>query len=90
MASVAALASALTVPVRFCSFEGYGRRAIDQPGWGCFEIEDIMYLVGPIAGIDGLDIFLLLASIGTPIFMVMTIVEYVKGPSSGTGADEKA
>ncbi len=87
---VAAIAVGVTVTVRIGIFRRYGRSAIDQPSWGGFEIEDIMYLVGPIAWIDGLDIFLLLASIGTPIFMVMTILEYVKGPSSGTGADEKA
>lgn len=86
---VAATAVGVTVTVRIGIFQRYGRSAIDQPSWGGFEIEDIMYLVGPIAWIDGLDIFLLLASIGTPIFMVMTILEYVKGPASGTGTDEK-
>ncbi len=87
---VAATAVGITVTVRIGIFQRYGRSAIDQPSWGGFEIEDIMYLVGPITWFGGLDVFLLLASIGTPIFMAMTIMEYVKGPKPGRGADEKA
>ena len=51
---------------------------------------DLGVHVGPEAVFGGLDVFLLLASIGTPIFMAMTIMEYVKGPAPGAGADKKA
>jgi archaetidylinositol phosphate synthase len=76
MGGVAAFAVGVTVTLRMEIFRKFGRDAIDQPGFGGFEIEDIMYVVGPLAWFGGLDVFLLLASIGTPIFMLMTIREY--------------
>ena len=76
MGAVAAIAVGVTVTLRMEIFRAFGRDAIDQPGFAGFEIEDIMYVVGPLAWFGGLDVFLLLASIGTPIFMVMTIREY--------------
>ncbi|MGY8959131.1 MAG: CDP-alcohol phosphatidyltransferase family protein, partial [Alphaproteobacteria bacterium] len=76
MGGVAAFAVGVTVTLRMEIFRKFGRDAIDQPGFAGFEIEDIMYVVGPLAWFGGLDVFLLLASIGTPIFMLMTIREY--------------
>ena len=87
---VAAFSVGVTVTVRMGIFQRYGRNAIDQPSWGGFEIEDIMYVVAPVTWFGGLDVFLLLAGIGTPIFMVMTVLEYVKGPATETGVDERA
>ena len=76
MGFVAALSVGITVTVRMEIFRRFGRDAIDQPGWGGFEIEDIMYIVGPLAWFGGLDVFLLLAAIGTPVYMVMTVREF--------------
>jgi phosphatidylglycerophosphate synthase len=76
---IAALCVAVTVAVRMVIYRRFGSAAIDQPSWGGFEIEDIMYIVGPVAWFGGLAPFLLLASIGTPIFMIVTIREYFTG-----------
>lgn len=78
MGFVAAFSVAVTVTVRMEIFRKFGRDAIDQPSFAGFEIEDIMYIVGPLAWFGGLDVFLLLASIGTPIFMVVTILEFFR------------
>lgn len=74
---VAAVSVGVTVTIRMAIFQRFGRDAIDQPDWGGFEIEDIMYIVGPLAWFGGLDVFLLLAAIGTPIFMVLTVWEFI-------------
>jgi hypothetical protein len=63
-------------------YRRFGSGAIDQPSWGGFEIEDIMYIVGPVAWFNELAFFLVLASIGTPIFMIVTIREYFTGGGS--------
>lgn len=87
---IAAISVAITVAVRLEMSRRYGHDAIDQPNWFGFELEDIMYLVGPIAWLDGLDIFLLLASIGIPIFMLMTIWEFFsRGKSLRRQTSEK-
>ena len=38
-----------------------------------FDIEDIMYLAGPITWAGGLEYLLLAASIGTPVFLVIAL-----------------
>ncbi|NKB55672.1 MAG: CDP-alcohol phosphatidyltransferase family protein [Alphaproteobacteria bacterium] len=88
---IAAISVAVTVAVRLEISRRHGNDAIDQPNWFGFEIEDIMYLVAPIAWLDGLDIFLLLASIGIPVFMLLTVWEfYSRGRLLRRQADEKA
>jgi len=87
---ITAISVGVTVAVRLEMSRRYGHDAIDQPSWLGFELEDIMYLVGPIAWLDGLDIFLLLASVGLPIFMLLTIWEFfARGRSLRQQASEK-
>ena len=74
---ITASAVAVTVTVRLEASRRFGNDSIDQPSAFGFEIEDIMYLVGPIAWCDGLATFLLLASIGLPIYMIITIWDFV-------------
>ena len=46
-----------------------------------FDIEDVMYLAGPITWAGGLEYLLLAASIGTPIFLVIALaIARGKGP----------
>ena len=39
-----------------------------QPGAGGFEIEDVLYLIGPIAWLGGLPWFLTIAAVGAPLY----------------------
>lgn len=73
---LAAGAVAVTVVLRLEISRRFGNDAIDQPSLFGFEIEDIMYSVGPVAWCDGLAGFLLLAAIGVPVFMLVTIREF--------------
>ncbi len=81
----------ITVAVRLEISRRFGNDAIDQPNWLGFEIEDIMYLVGPIAWMDWLAPFLLLASIGLPIYMLITLWDfYARNRMQKQGLDEEA
>ncbi len=66
----AGLAGAFTVYLRVLNERRLGRMALSQPGWGGFEIEDVMYLVGPVTWLGELVFFLTAASVGTPLFLI--------------------
>jgi hypothetical protein len=46
-----------------------GRSAIRQAVFGGFEIEDTLYIVGPITWLGWLPSFLVVAPVGAPIFL---------------------
>ncbi len=45
-----------------------GRAAFDQPSWGGFEVEDILYLVAPVTWLGWLEPFVVAAGLGAPVF----------------------
>lgn len=75
---IAAVSVGVTVSLRAEMSRRFGNDSIAQPSWAGFEIEDIMYLVGPITWAGGLMPFLLLAAVGMPVYMVMTIVDFFR------------
>ena len=50
-----------------------GKSATEQPCFAGFEIEDVLYLIGPITWFGALRPFLIAAGIGAPIFMLLVI-----------------
>jgi archaetidylinositol phosphate synthase len=52
-----------------------GKIAVRQPSLLGFEAQDVLYLVGPVTWLDGLETFLMLAAIGTPIYAVAALWE---------------
>ncbi len=52
----------------------HGHQAIEQPSAGGFEIEDSLYLVGPIAWLDVLSPLLLAAGLGAPAYLGFTLI----------------
>ncbi len=76
-APVMGLSAGLAVAAIFLQrFEVERRRDKDatrQPGFAGFEIEDIMYIVAPVTWLGGLMPFLVLASIGAPLFLLFEI-----------------
>ena len=54
----------------------HGREAIAQPSWGGFEVQDVMYLVGPITWLGGLAPFLALAGVGAPLFLIWQLWDF--------------
>lgn len=61
----AGLANPVIVAVRMLMERRFGSRSVDHPHGGGFEIEDGIYLIGPITWLGGLKWFLLLYGIGS-------------------------
>ncbi|MHC4916933.1 MAG: CDP-alcohol phosphatidyltransferase family protein [Planctomycetota bacterium] len=76
MGIAAGLAVVVTFALRFELERRSSRAAVAQPSFGGFEVEDIMYLVGPLTWLGGLVPFLVLASIGAPVFLVYQAWEF--------------
>ena len=55
-----------------------GKEQIDQPNIGLFEIEDVFYLLPLITFLDVLQPFLIVATIGAPVFALWTLRDYLK------------
>lgn len=53
-----------------------GKAAVQQPSLFGFELEDVMYLLGPITWAGLLEPFLLLAGIGAPLFALFVLWEF--------------
>ncbi len=65
---IAAGAVALAVLLRLELERRAGKAATRQPNLLGFEAQDLLYLVGPAAWLDGLETFLMLAAIGAPVY----------------------
>ncbi len=52
-----------------------GRDAIHQSSFLGFEIEDTLYIVGPITWFGWLEPFILLSGIGTPLFLIYVLYD---------------
>ncbi len=76
MGIVAGLAVAVIFVLVFELERRVDREAISQRSVAGFEIEDVMYLVGPIVWLGGLVPFLALASVGAPVFLAYQIREF--------------
>jgi archaetidylinositol phosphate synthase len=69
----AGLATAVIFVVRMELERRAGKAATQQPNLLGFEVEDVMYLVGPITWLDLLPPLLLLAGIGTPLCALLVL-----------------
>lgn len=82
----AALALGLTVGVanpvicalRMLMDSRYGADAVEHPTAGGFEIEDFIYLIGPIAWLGWIEYFFLVYGLGTFGYLVFTIVSFLR------------
>jgi archaetidylinositol phosphate synthase len=61
--------------VRMWAENRLGLDAVKQNVRGGFEIEDTLYIVGPVTWLGGLEPFVLAAGIGAPLFMVWVLWE---------------
>ena len=60
-----------------------GKSATQQPCFAGFDIEDILYLVGPITWFGGLRPFLIAAGVGTPIFTIIVVWQFLSRVVTG-------
>jgi len=71
----AGLATAAIFVLRMELERRAGKAAVRQPNLLGIELEDLMYLLGPITWLGLLQPFLLLAGIGTPLFALLVLWE---------------
>lgn len=50
-----------------------GKTATRQPSLLGFELQDLLYLTGPVTWLDGLETFLLLAAVGAPLYALSAL-----------------
>ena len=62
----------------------HGKAAVAQPNWGGFEVQDVMYLVGPITWLGGLAPFLALAGVGAPLFLLWQLWDFRRSAAART------
>jgi phosphatidylglycerophosphate synthase len=65
---IAGVAVALAVLLRLELERRAGKTATRQPSLLGFELQDLLYLVGPATWLGGLEAFLMLAAIGAPLY----------------------
>ena len=58
---------------RFYIEERFGHDLVKQESFAGFEIEDTLYIVGPVTWLGGLTPFLTAACIGAPLFLAVVI-----------------
>lgn len=79
LAVMAGISIGLIFTVRNVVESRHGHHAIEQPSAGGFEIEDSLYLVGPIAWLDALSPLLVAAGAGAPAYLLFTLVRASRG-----------
>lgn len=71
----AGLAVVVIFTVRMWAEQRLGSDSVKQNVRGGFEIEDILYIVGPITWLGGLASFVFAAGVGAPLFMLWVLWE---------------
>jgi phosphatidylglycerophosphate synthase len=56
----------------------HGGEAVAHPDFAGFELEDFIYLIGPIAWLGGIEYFFLIYGLGTFGYLVFTIVSFFR------------
>ncbi len=83
---IAAAVSVMVIfSVRIVVEERHGSAVVTQTPRGGFEIEDTLYLIGPVAWLGGLEPFIVAAGIGTPLFLIWVLWETYTVFRAGNG-----
>jgi len=56
----------------------HGADAVEHPHFGGFELEDFIYLIGPITWLGGLEYFFLFYGLGTFGYLIFTILSFFR------------
>ncbi|MHA1538343.1 MAG: CDP-alcohol phosphatidyltransferase family protein [Alphaproteobacteria bacterium] len=72
----AGLSNPLIVTLRMAMDRRFGAEAVEHPSKGGFELEDFIYLIGPITWAGGLVYFFVLYGLGNLGYLAWTIYEY--------------
>ena len=72
------LANPIICALRMVMDDRYGGEAVSHPRFGGFELEDFIYLIGPITWLGGLEYFFLLYGGGTLGYLIFTVVAFLR------------
>lgn len=64
--------------LRMVMDDRYGSDAVAHPRFGGFELEDFIYLIGPVTWLGGLEYFFLLYGGGTLGYLIFTLVTFMR------------
>jgi len=75
---VAGLSNILIVWLRLKMELKYGPETVEHPSSSGFEIEDFIYLIGPITWLGGLEYFFWVYGVGTLGYLVWTVITFLR------------
>ncbi len=76
LGTVAGLCNPFILYLRMTMEKKHGAIAVEHPAFAGFEIEDAIYLIGPITWFAGLLYFFVPYALGTIAYFIWTIIEY--------------
>ena len=74
----AGVANPVICALRMYMDSRYGADAVEHPHFGGFEVEDFIYLIGPITWLGWIEYFFLAYGLGTFGYLVFTLVSFVR------------
>lgn len=74
----AGLANPIICALRMAMDLRHGGDAAAHPGFGGFELEDFIYLIGPIVWLGGIEYFFLVYGAGTFGYLLFTIISFFR------------
>lgn len=72
------IANPVICTLRMLMDNRYGADAVEHPAFGGFEIEDFIYLIGPITWLGGIEYFFLFYGLGTFGYLIFTVVSMLR------------
>ncbi|MCG8324058.1 MAG: CDP-alcohol phosphatidyltransferase family protein [Thiotrichales bacterium] len=76
----AGLSNPLILYLRMHMEKDFGADVVKHPAFGGFELEDFIYLIGPLTWIFGILVFFLPFALGTLGYLGWTLYKFKKGP----------
>ncbi len=78
----AGLSNPIIVALRLLMERRFGSEAVEHPSGGGFELEDFIYLIGPVTWLGGLEYFFWLYATGTLGYLLWTILTLLRKSSN--------
>ena len=78
----AGLSNPIIVALRLLMERRFGSEAVEHPSGGGFELEDFIYLIGPVTWLGGLEYFFWLYATGTLGYLLWTVFTFLRKSSN--------
>ena len=78
----AGLSNPIIVALRLMMERRFGSEAVEHPSGGGFELEDFIYLIGPVTWLGGLEYFFWLYAMGTLGYLLWTVLTLLRKSSN--------